>query len=51
MADHQLYPLAQKQPASHKAAPADAEPTASAAINKTTAAKITAKAKKVRIRK
>ena len=51
MADHKLDPLAQKQPASHKAAPVDAEPTAIAVINKTTAAKTTAKAKKVRIRK
>ena len=51
MADHKLDPLAQKQPASHKVAPVDAEPTASAVINKTTAAKTTAKAKKVRIRK
>ena len=51
MADHQLYPLAPKQPAPDKAASAEAESIASAAINKTTAAKTTGKAKKARIRK
>ena len=51
MADHRLDPLAAKQPDTNKAAPADAEPIASAAINKTTAAKTTGKVKKVRIRK
>ena len=51
MADYQLDPLAPKQPAPDKAASAEAESIASAAINKTTAAKTTGKAKKVRIRK
>lgn len=51
MADYQLDPLAPKQPAPDKAASAEAESIASAAINKTTAAKTTGKAKKARIRK
>lgn len=51
MADYQLDPLAPKQPAPDKAASAAAESIASAAINKTTAAKTTGKAKKARIRK
>ena len=41
MADYQLDPLAPKQPAPDKAASAEAESIASAAINKTTAAKTT----------
>lgn len=45
MADYQLDPLAPKQPAPDKAASAEAESIASAAINKTTAAKTTGKAK------